>query len=40
MESPEKKIVVQTVAIIGAAFLLYFLTSSALKKKDEKNKVN
>jgi len=40
MESPEKKVVVQTVAIVGVVFLLYFLTSSALKKKDEKNKVD
>lgn len=40
MESPEKKIVIQTVAIVGVAFLVYLLTSSALRKKDEKSNVN
>jgi hypothetical protein len=40
MQSPEKKIVIQTLAIIGVGFLLYLLTSSAFRKKDEKNKVN
>lgn len=40
MESPEKKIVVQTIAIIGVAFLVFLLTSSAFRKKDEKNNVN
>lgn len=36
MQTPEQKIVLQTVAIIGLGFLVYLLVSPALKNKEDK----